>query len=181
MIVAKYVLVVCAVDFQNISQFLSKAWAFAIEVDGSDSQTTSYIYVRVQLYSTGRLLNYHLIAIPFSGSHTVSQIFKVIETVLNALCANWKSKLIACSTGGDENMTGRISGLVTRIANVGISEFVRTGCALHQIDLVMQKIFRKLITTSLSGRIGSHVFHKNPFFGETPPDTEPRLNARDRQ
>ena len=144
MIVAKYVRVVCAVAFQNISQLLSKAWAFAIAVDGSDCQTTSYIEVRVRLYSTGRLLNYHLISIPFSGSHTGSAMFNVIETVLNALCANWKSKLIACSTDGAANMTGRISGLVTRIANVGLSGFVRIWCALHQIDLVMQKIFRKV-------------------------------------
>ena len=147
MIVAKYVRVVYAVAFQNISQFLSKAWAFAIEAGGSDCQTASYIDVRVRPYSIGRFLNYYLIAIPFSGSYTGSEMFDVIETVLNALCENWKSKIIACSTDGAENMTGRISGLFTRIANVALSGLFRIRCALHQIDLVMQNIFRKVVNS----------------------------------
>ncbi|OAE26660.1 hypothetical protein AXG93_641s1010 [Marchantia polymorpha subsp. ruderalis] len=71
-------------------------------------------------------------------------MFNVIKTVFNALCINRKSKLIACSTDDDANMTGRIYGLVTCIANVGLSGFARISCALHQFDLVMQKLLRKI-------------------------------------
>lgn len=144
LIVAKYVRIVCAVSFQNIAELLSESWAFAIAVDGSDCQSSSYIDLRVRLCSEGRLLSLHVIAVPFFGRHTGDAIYDMIETIFDVLCPDWKSKLIACSTDGAANMTGHISGLVTRLSNVALPGFVRIWCSLHQIDLVMQQIFRKV-------------------------------------
>ena len=142
--VAKYVRIICAVAFQRISDMISDCWAFSIAVDGSCCQSTSYIDIRVRLCVLGKLRNYHLIAVPFSGSHTGAAMFEVLECVLNALCVSWKSKLIACSTGGAVNMTGRVSGLVTRLGAVALPGFVRIWCAVHQVDLVMQRLYRNV-------------------------------------
>lgn len=144
LIVAKYVRIVCAVSFQNIAKLLSESWAFAVAVDGSDCQSSSYIDIRVRLCSEGRLQSLHVIAVPFFGRHTGEAMYDMIETIFDVLCPDWKSKIIACSTDGAANMTGHISGLVTRLSNVALSGFVRIWCSLHQIDLVMQKIFRKV-------------------------------------
>ncbi len=56
----------------------------------------------------------------------------------------WKDKLIGCSTDMAANMIGRLSGLVTRIQNVVKPNFMRMWCLLHQIDIIMQKVYKRV-------------------------------------
>ena len=86
--------------------------------------------------------NLHLITIPFSGRHTGYAMFEMFTKLFDALCPLWRDKLIGCSTDGAANMTGHLSGVVTRIEAVVRPNFVRVWCLLHQIDIVMQKVYK---------------------------------------
>jgi hypothetical protein len=66
----------------------------------------------------------------------------MFEKLFDAICPLWKHKLIGCSTDGAANMTGRLSGVVTRIQNVVKPNFIRVWCLVHQIDIVMQKVYK---------------------------------------
>ena len=66
----------------------------------------------------------------------------------NALSDNWKEKLIGISSDGASNMSGRFSGVVTRLHQVSVQGCYRVWCAAHQMDLVVQKIFLKLCNDS---------------------------------
>ena len=68
-----------------------------------------------------------MIAVPFFGRHTGEAMYDMIETMFDVLCPDWKSKIIACSTDGAANMTGHISGLITRLSNVAYQDLPGSG------------------------------------------------------
>ena len=59
--------------------------------------------------------------------------------ILNVVDPYWKLKLLGFSTDGASNMTGSVRGLATRLEQVALPGFIRVWCAVHQLDLVMQK------------------------------------------
>jgi hypothetical protein len=68
--------------------------------------------------------------------------------VMSALCHTWLQKVLGISTDGAASMTGRIKGLATRIQDLASPGFYRVWCLLHQVDLVMQKEFMRLMNGS---------------------------------
>ena len=90
----------------------------------------------------GSMQNNHLLAVPFHVSHTVVLMLEMLVRLFHCLCCSWKVKLISCSTDGAANMTGRLSGVVTRLSAVSLPGFIQIWCELHQINL-MQKPLQK--------------------------------------
>jgi len=68
----------------------------------------------------------------------------MFEKLFDAIYPLWKDKLIGCSTDGVANMTRRHSGVVTRIQNVMKPNFMRVWCLLHQMDIIMQKVYKRV-------------------------------------
>jgi hypothetical protein len=167
--VASYVRATCASALQNLSMMLRTSWTFAIALDGSVNQGTSYIDVRVRFPLSGCIKDYHVIAVPFSGSHTGLAMFEMLEQLFDVLCPNWQKKIIGCSTDGAANMTGTISGVVSRLANVSGDGFIRVWCLLHQADLVLQAAYRNLengaYLKSLTGLI-AHLRRQKTLIGQ---------------
>jgi hypothetical protein len=67
----------------------------------------------------------------------------MFEKLFDVVCPLWKDKLIGCSTDGAANMTGRLSGVVTQIQNVVKPNFMQVWCLLHQINIIMQKVYKR--------------------------------------
>jgi hypothetical protein len=88
--------------------------------------------------------NLHLITLPFAGRHTRLATFEMFEKLFDVVCPLWKDKLIGCSTDEAANMTGRLFGVVTQIQNVVKPNFMRVWCLLHQIDIIMQKVYKRV-------------------------------------
>jgi hypothetical protein len=109
----------------------------------TDLQQTSWVDVRIQYYQNSAMENLHLITLPFAGQHTGLATFEMFEKLFDAVCPLWKDKLIGCSTDGAANMTERLSRVVTRIQNVVKPNFMRVWCLLHQIDVIMQKVYKQ--------------------------------------
>ncbi len=76
--------------------------------------------------------------------HTVRNIFNMLVKFLDALYGKWCAKLIGMSSNDENMMTGRHTGLVTRMIACAKNPVLRIWCALHQIDLVVKSVAEEL-------------------------------------
>lgn len=139
--VATYIRICMAASLQKLSEIMVTCWAMSIAFDCSTHQTRSYLDLRVRFFHVDRICNYHLIALPMFERHTGANMSDLIVKFLDALFPEWKSTIVGISTDGDRSMTGRIRGVVTSIERMLQPGCVRVWCGLHQLDLVMQKMF----------------------------------------
>ena len=105
--VASYIRFVCALNLQRIT-------AFSLAMDMSTHMSTSYIDIRIRMFTCGSLQNFHLLAIPMFSSHTGEEIFSHASKALDVVCPDWRGVMISISTDGERKMTGRIQGVATR-------------------------------------------------------------------
>ncbi len=141
LIVGQFVRALVASNLQRISDLLShrSAWAFSFAGDGSTHRGQSFFDMRVRFCHQGFLANLHLVAIPMFDRHSALIIFTVICKFLDALYPEWRAKLISVSSDGENTMTGRHSGVVTRLCAAAENDVLRIWCPPHQIDLVMKR------------------------------------------
>ncbi|KAH6567445.1 hypothetical protein BASA50_003292 [Batrachochytrium salamandrivorans] len=144
-IASDYARIVCAASLQKISEALEAVWAFSIALDCSTHQSTSYLDVRCRFCLHEIIYNFHLMAIPLFERHTGENMFATLVKFMNALIPSWRNRLVGVSTDGDRSMTGRIRGLSTRIESEASPGIIRIWCGLHQMDLVMQRIFESAL------------------------------------
>jgi hypothetical protein len=142
--------IACAVGLQILSDLMKKSWAFAVASDVStDDFGNSHLDVRVRfpgIQVGDDLLSFHLLAIPlFDESHSGASLFDFFVTVFDALCQDWKDKLIGSSTDGAPNMTGCNVGFTTQLANATNADgFYRIWCLAHQLDLIIKAALHAL-------------------------------------
>jgi hypothetical protein len=93
-------------------------WAFSIAFDGATTQGKSSIDVISRINVHFEVENVHLLAIPMYESHTGLAMANPVSNLLNAMCpVAWECKLVGISTDGADNMTGRVSGAMSRLAS----------------------------------------------------------------
>jgi hypothetical protein len=68
-------------------------------------------------------------------------MFLTLKKVMDALFKVLSRRIIAVSTDGARSMTGGSRGPATRIQRICSPGFIHVWCGLHQLDLVMQRIF----------------------------------------
>ena len=67
-------------------------------------------------------------------------MLELFQRLFNVLDPLWKNKVLGVTTDGAGNMTGRHRGVVTQIQNAVLPDgFYCIWCALHQLDIVIQK------------------------------------------
>jgi hypothetical protein len=81
-------------------------------------------------------------AISLFERHTGEKMFDVLVRFLDAAIPSWRTKCIAVSTDGARSMTGRSQGVVSRFHQVSEPGLIRIWCGLHQLDLVMQRVYK---------------------------------------
>lgn len=158
--------IVCALCLDVIGEIMNKTWSFSITADAStDDFGNSHLDTRVRFPSIAPgepLLSFHLMAIPlFAESHSGESLFNHVVKVLDALCPDWRLRLIGSSTDGAGNMTGCSVGFTTRLAGEVEGMFYRVWCLAHQLDLVikiaMNDIFDRGLfpfMSTLTGMVG---------------------------
>ncbi|KAH6600444.1 hypothetical protein BASA50_002301 [Batrachochytrium salamandrivorans] len=142
--IATFVRVQCAANFQIIANVLCRVWVFALALDASTCQGTSYVDVRVRFVWQRQLYNLHVVSVPFFGSHTGEAQFEMIYKLFDVLSPNWKQQLIGASSDEAPNMTGAVSGVITRLEQAALGGFYRVWCLLHQLDLPLQAAYQNL-------------------------------------
>ena len=82
-------------------------------------------------------------AIPLFEQHTGENIFVVHKKLLDAVFnPMWGLKCISVYSNGARNMTGCTNSFVTCISYHCDSGIILIWCGLHQLDFVMQRIFK---------------------------------------
>lgn len=158
-VAAEYTRFVCAYALQILSDVLRNLWAFSLALDGATHQGMSYLDVRIRFEWKGSLLNFHLMAIPLFERHTGENMFDVLKSFLDSVICEWKRQCIAVSSDGAANMTGRARGLVTRMQSVCVGGLIRLWGGLHQLDLVMQRVFKPALEERFYGTLTGLIGH----------------------
>jgi hypothetical protein len=144
--------VACASNLQRISDLLKKSWAFSIAIDSATHQSTSYLDLRFRIYSKSSkdIHNLHGCALPLHDRHTGEVMHDMISKFLSVLCPHWRIALLGVASDGARNMTGRASGVVTRLQRSMHEKcrMIRIWCGAHQFDLVMEHIMTKVVHES---------------------------------
>jgi hypothetical protein len=93
------------------------------------------------------IVNLHAVALPMFNRHTDEVMFQMVVSFLDVLRPGWKVHLLGVSSDGARNMTGRVSGVVTRLNNAMHNEcpLTRVWCGAHQLDLVMEHIMDTIV------------------------------------
>lgn len=60
---------------------------------------------------------FHIFCLPLFESHLSQLMFDVFKKAMEALRYAWPDALFAACTDGARNMTGRISGIISRVEN----------------------------------------------------------------
>jgi hypothetical protein len=102
----------------------------------------SYLDVRIIFSVHDVMYNFHLLALPLFDRHTGENMFDVLVQFLNAFYPQWRDILVDSSTDGARPMTGRLRGLSTRLEQCSSAKLIRIWWGLHQLDLVMQIVFK---------------------------------------
>lgn len=150
--------VVCAVDLQRLGDLLHKAWAFSLALDSGSHCGVSYLDFRARVAFQQHLFNFHLIAAPEFDRHTGENMFNLLQRLLDVICDDWKRRMIGVTTDGARDMTGLVRGVASRCQEVTLPGFIRVWGGAHQLDLVMQAIFKAFVAgvflTTLTRLIG---------------------------
>ncbi len=146
LMVGQYVRVLVGSTLQQIADCFDdeSVWGISLAGDGSTHCGQSFFDLRICIYFRGRLFNLHLVVIPMFDRHMAGNIFNMLVKFLNTMYGKWHAKLIGMSSDGENTMTGRHTGLVTRMIACTENPVLRIWCALHQIDLVIKSVAEEL-------------------------------------
>jgi hypothetical protein len=153
--VSSFTRIACASNLQTIGLMLRSGWALLMGLDGGNKSDTSYLDVRIRVCIQKRLYNLHVIAIPMRERHTGENIFNPLSTTLNNLAPDWRNRILYVTTEEASSMAGQQQGIASRLQNVSLPGFYRVWCEIHQLDLVLQKLYNSVCDDSFVGTMTS--------------------------
>lgn len=157
---SSYCRIICASALQRLSVLLQKCTGFSLALDSSTLHGLSYLDVRVRILIGGRMQNFHSLALPLYDAHTGGLMCSVLAKLLSAVCERWRISLVGVSTDGKAKMTGRKRGLATLIEKeTAPRPLIRIWCGLHQLDLVMQKVYEVVLNDSFLSKLTKVIGH----------------------
>jgi hypothetical protein len=136
----------CSVVLQKQRDILGASWAFTVALGTSTVEGTGFRDVMIRPFLAGKLIK--ALALPLRDIHTGEIIFNEVSCLLDALCENWRDKVLSMSTDSDRGMVGSVRVVATRMENAAEEVFLRVWCGLHHVDLFMQEAFKSLKSES---------------------------------
>ena len=132
---------------------------FSIVLDGGNKIDTLSLDVILRMCIQNKLHNLHVIAISMRELHTGENMFNLVSTTLDNLAPDWRSRIISVTTDGASSITRHRQGIASCLQNVALPGFYRVWCAIHQLDLVLQKLYKSLCDDSFVGTMTSMTGH----------------------
>jgi hypothetical protein len=86
-------------------------------------------------------------------------MFYFVSTALDNLAPDWRRRIISVPTDGASSMTGHRQDIASRLQNVSLPGFYRVWCAIYQVDLVLQKLYKSLCNDSFVWTMTSMTGH----------------------
>lgn len=152
--IATFVRVQCRAIF-NI---LRMRWAFSIAVYASTCMNISYVDICARFFTKPFLwfISYINFVVRISYLFvTVWNFFKLLDV----LSPNRRSQLISATSDAARNMTGHVSGVIMRLQQCSLEEFISVWCILHQLDILLQKVYMKLDGDAWYARLVFMILH----------------------
>ena len=106
---------------------------------------TSYFDICIRLFLSGEIRNFHILAIPMFSRHSGGEIYLHADKSMNFICLNWKDTIVLISMDCERKMTGRVQVVATRFKKSAKPVLFSLWCGLHQLDLLLQELFKKLM------------------------------------
>jgi hypothetical protein len=118
--ISNFVRAVCTVNLQRIANLLRRSWAFSLALDSATHQSTSFLDLRFRVFIPNyhSIVNLHGCTLPMFDRHTGDIMSTMVNKFLTVFCPDWTIRLLGLTSNGARNMTGRVTGVVTRIAIV---------------------------------------------------------------
>ncbi len=142
--ISNFVWAICAVNMQQITDFLCYSWAFSLALDSATHQSTSFLDLcfRVFIPNYHSIINLHGCALLMFDRHTRDIMSTMVNKFLIVLCPEWTIRLLGLTSNGACNMTRRVTGVVTRLDAAMHSDcsLIWIWCGAHQLYLVMDDI-----------------------------------------
>lgn len=129
------------IEEQVIDKVKLSKW-FSIQLDKSTDVSQKAIllcYVRFIDFQTSELCEDLLCCCELPSHTTGSEVFKRLNEYIQKIQLNWENCVSVC-TDGAASMTGKYSGVVSRIKNVANLHFVHIHCIIHRQHLVAKKM-----------------------------------------
>jgi hypothetical protein len=138
--VGKFVRVLFAVALQSMSTIMNQkhVWTFSLAADASAHMGVSLLDQRIRICIEGVLYNLHMVLVPFFERHLTINYVKLIKTMLDTLCPDWRSKLISINFDKENTMIGQHGGVVTLLKKECNNPMLRIWCVPHQLDIVVK-------------------------------------------
>jgi hypothetical protein len=135
--VGHFIRVLVAISLLKLADIvaLDDVWAFSLAFDGSTRRGSSFFDVRVRFCRRGVLYNLHLLALPKFEHHTSNNITNLHIQLFDALFPSWRDRVISISSDGENTMTGRIQGVVTRLVSQATNKVVHVWYIPHRMDI----------------------------------------------
>jgi hypothetical protein len=113
-------------------------WAFSLAVAASSHIGVSLLDQRIRICVEGVLYNLHMVLVPFFERHLAINYVKLIKTIFDTLCPDWRSKLISISSNKENTMTSQHGRFVTLLEKECNNHVPRIWCVPHQLDIVVK-------------------------------------------
>mmetsp|Transcript_25482 Transcript_25482/g.53099 ORF Transcript_25482/g.53099 Transcript_25482/m.53099 type:complete len:719 (+) Transcript_25482:100-2256(+) len=149
-----YARILVAISLQSIKDLLARSWCYSVAFESSTNQRISYLDIRIRVYHRGEIRNLHVVALPMLDNHTEDYMYELFEKLFDTLDPSWKDKLVGLTTYAAASMTESHMAMVTKIQNKTSSDgFYRIWCALHQLDIVVQRCVTKYFSDDFYGEL----------------------------
>jgi hypothetical protein len=151
--VGQFVRVLLAVTLQSMSTIMNQkhVWAFSLVVDANSHMGVSLFDQRIRICVERVLYNLHMVLVPFFERHLAVNYVKLIKTMLDTLCPDWRSKLISISSDGENTITSQHGGVATLLEKECNNPVLQIWCVPHQLDIVVKNATQDVL---------DQVFHK---------------------
>nr|XP_021532804.1 zinc finger MYM-type protein 6 [Aotus nancymaae]XP_021532805.1 zinc finger MYM-type protein 6 [Aotus nancymaae]XP_021532806.1 zinc finger MYM-type protein 6 [Aotus nancymaae]XP_021532807.1 zinc finger MYM-type protein 6 [Aotus nancymaae] len=129
------------IEDQLIQKVRESKW-FALQIDESSeisNITLLLCYIRFIDYDCHDVKEELLFCIEMTTQITGCEIFELINKYIDSKSLNWKHCVGLC-TDGAASMTGRYSGLKTKIQEVAMNTAAFTHCFIHREHLAAEKL-----------------------------------------
>lgn len=143
--VAGFVRAVLASNLQKIALMMRSVWAYAISTEAAVHQSTCYLDIRVRLWQSGALQDFHLFSLPTFDQYPALSVMQRLEKYLDVLDPQWRGKLLGTTsnggvhTGRNIGMTGSQQGISARLTSLVTKPgFYLIWCGIHQLELVVK-------------------------------------------
>lgn len=116
--VREYVQACIAISLQCCRELRhdKRCWAYSTEFDTARNSGDGYLDVLITIHIRSVVPNIHVLVLHMRCSHTRRPIFHLLSGILESVSiCEWKKNLIAVTTDGASNMTGRINGAFARL------------------------------------------------------------------